>query len=44
MEFVPKIPIDNNPELVKIMAWRRIDDKPLSEQILIHFIDAYTRH
>ena len=26
--FVPKGPIDNNPALVEIMAWRWIGDKP----------------
>ena len=30
-KFVPKSPIDNNTALVKIMAWRRIGDKPLSD-------------
>ena len=30
LKFVPKGPIDNNPAQVKIMAWRRIGDKPLS--------------
>ena len=30
LQFVPKGPINNNPALVKIMAWRRIGDKPLS--------------
>ena len=41
LTFVPKGPIDNNPALVWIMAWRRIDDKLLSEPMLIRFIDAY---
>ena len=31
LKFVPKGPIDNIPALVKIMAWRRPGDKPLSE-------------
>ena len=43
-QFLPKFPVDNNPVLVKIMVWRRIDDKPLSEPILIRFTDAYMRH
>ena len=34
LKFAPKGPIDNNPALVQIMAWRRIGDKPLSEPIL----------
>ena len=29
-KFVTRGPIDNNPALVQIMAWRRIGDKPLS--------------
>ena len=28
-------PIDNNPALVQIMAWRRSGDKPLSEPMMI---------
>ena len=36
-------PIDNNQTLVKIMAWRQIGDKPLSESILTQFNDAYMR-
>ena len=43
MKFVPKGPVDNNPALVKIMAWRRIGDKPLSEPMLTRFTDAYIR-
>ena len=31
LKFVPKGPINNNPALVQIMAWRRPGDKPLSE-------------
>ena len=37
-------PIDNNPALVQIMAWRRIGDKPLSEPMLTQFTDAFLRH
>ena len=37
LKFVPKSPIDNNPALVKIMAWHRIGDKPLSEPMLTYF-------
>ena len=29
LKFVPKVPIDNIPALVQIMAWRRPGDKPL---------------
>ena len=35
LKYVRKGPIDNNPELVQIMAWRRSGDKPLSEPMLI---------
>ena len=34
LSFVPKGPIDNIPSLVKIMAWRRSGDKPLSEPMM----------
>ena len=30
LKFVPKGPLDNNPALVQIMAWRRVGDNPLS--------------
>ena len=40
LKFVPKDPTDNNPVLVQIMAWHRID-KPLPEQMLTWFTDAY---
>ena len=43
-KFVPKGPIGNNPALTKIIAWRRIGDKPLSEQMLNQFTDAYMQH
>ena len=41
LKFVPKVPIDNNPALVQIMACRRIDDKSLSEAMLTWITDAY---
>ena len=34
LKFVPKGPINNNPALVQIMAWRRSGDKPLSEPMM----------
>ena len=43
-EVFPKDPIDNNQALVKIMAWRRIGDKPLPEPILTWITDAYMLH
>ena len=44
LKCVPYSSIDNNPALVKIMAWRRKGDKPLSEPMLTRFTDAYMRH
>ena len=35
LRFVSKVPIDNIPALVQIMAWRRSGDKPLSEPIRV---------
>ena len=35
LKFVPKGPINNIPALVQIMAWRRPDDKPLSEPRMV---------
>ena len=44
LKFVPEGPINNNPALVQVMAWRRIGDKPLPEPMLSQFTDAYMRH
>ena len=44
LKFVPKGPINNIPALVRIMAWRRPGDKPLSEINDGLFTDAYMRH
>ena len=44
LKFVPKGPVDNNPALVQMMAWRQIGDKPLSEPMLTRFTDAYMWH
>ena len=41
LKFVAKGPIDNNPALVEIMAWRQIGAEPLSEPMLTRFTDAY---
>ena len=35
LKFVPKGPINNNPALIRIMAWRRPGDKPLSEPMMV---------
>ena len=37
-KFVPKGPITNNPALVQIMAWRRSDDKSLSEPMMVSLL------
>ena len=34
-KFVPMGPINNTPTLVQVMAWRRLGDKPLSEQMMV---------
>ena len=39
LKFVPSGPIDNYPTLIKIMTWRRIGDKPLSEPMLTQFTE-----
>ena len=36
LKFVPQGPINNNPALVQIMAWRRSGDKPLPEPMLAY--------
>ena len=43
LKFVHKSVIDNEAALVQVMAWRRTDDKPLPEPMLIQFTDAYMR-
>ena len=35
LKFVTKVPINNIPVLVQIMAWRRPGDKPLSEPMMV---------
>ena len=37
LKYVRKDPIDNNPALVQTMAWRRSEDKTLSEPMMISF-------
>ena len=39
-----RIPIDNMPALVRVMAWRRKGDKSLPELMLTQFTGAYMRH
>ena len=40
LKYVGKGPIDNNPALVQIRAWRQTNDKPLSELMMALFGDA----
>ena len=35
LKFVIKVPINNIPTMVQIMAWRRKGDKPLSETMIV---------
>ena len=42
--FVSNGPIDSKPALVQVMAWCRTGDKPSSEPMFNHFINAYMRH
>ena len=35
LKFFPKGPIDNNPTLAQLMAWRRPGDKPLPEPVIV---------
>ena len=44
LKFVSRIPIDNKPALVQVMAWRRIGDKLLPEPMMTQFTDSYMRH
>ena len=38
LKFVAKVPINNIPALVQIMAWRRPGDKPLSEPMMVSLL------
>ena len=38
LKFNSKGPIYNNPELVRIMAWRQSGDKPLSEPMMVSLL------
>ena len=44
LKLVPRSPIDDEPALVQVIAWRRTGDKPLPEPMLTQFTDAYMRH
>ena len=38
LKFVPKVPINNIPAMVQIMAWRWPGDKPLSEPMMVSLL------
>ena len=38
LKFVPRVPINNIPALVQIMAWRRPGNKPLSEPMMLSLL------
>ena len=38
LNFAPKIPINNIPALIQIMAWCRPGDKPLSEPMMVRLL------
>ena len=38
LKFVSKVPINNIPALVQIMAWRRPGDKPLSDAMMVSLL------
>ena len=38
LRFVPKVPVNNIPALVQIMAWRWPGDKPLSEPVMVSLL------
>ena len=44
LKFVPRGTNDNKSALVQGMAWRWTGDKPLPEQMVAQFTDAYMRH
>ena len=38
LKCVPKVPINNIPALLQILAWRRSGDKPLSEPMMVSLL------
>ena len=38
LKFVPKVPINNIPALVQVMAWCRPGDKPLTEPMVVRLL------
>ena len=44
LEFVPMRAINNNPALVQMMAWQRLNDNPFPAIMMPDFRYAYIRH
>ena len=44
LKLVPMSPIDNEPALVQVLAWRLFGAKPLPELMMTQFTDVYMRH
>ena len=44
LKFVLQNPIDNKPEEVQVIAWRRTGDKPLPGPMMTQFAEVYMRH
>ena len=44
LRFVPKGPINNIPALIQVIAWRQPGNKPLSDSMMVKFINAYMLH
>ena len=38
LKYIPRVPNNNIPTLLQIMAWRRPDDKPLSEPMMVNLL------
>ena len=38
LKFVPKVPVDNKPSLVQILAWHRPGNHPLSEPMTVSLL------
>ena len=44
LKLFHRIPIDDNPALVQVMAWCRIGDKSLPETVMTQLTDEYMQH
>ena len=41
LKSIPRVPIDNEPAMVQVMAWCRTGDKPLPEPMLTQFAEWF---